>query len=136
MASAIHCGFLPSDRVPSFEEILALVHYDDTTPENVGVPYLMGEDEFGNPVYFMGLLNQRDKLLSCILQVLMVAGINKNSYIFQDTFPLITFSTKIGGILSKRYAIIHAGRWLTVWGIRRRYWDFVFLVNAIKARLE
>lgn len=136
VASAIHCGLLPTTRIPAAEEFLALSYYDRTNPALIGHPYFMGRDEIGNNIYFMGLWNQRDKLTEVIQTFLALGGKKPQDYILQDAFPLITFSTKCGGLLSKKLSITDFGRSLTIWGVRRRYGEFVRLVEQVKDRCK
>jgi len=96
----------------------------------------MGLDESGNRVYFMGMWNQRQAITTALWRFLDAAGVEKSQYLFQDAFPLINFSTKIGGILSKRCRMPELGRRITVWGIKRRYRYFIALVGEVKQRLE
>ncbi|MBP2649844.1 MAG: hypothetical protein H6Q74_669 [Firmicutes bacterium] len=135
VASAIHCGLLPRERVPSRQEFLAVPYYDRTLPELVGQPYFMGLDECGNKVYFMGMWSQRLKIITALGEFLDTAGVKQNQYFFQDAFPLINFSTKLGGLLSKRCHFTEMGRSITVWGIKRRYPCFVELVKKVKQQL-
>jgi hypothetical protein len=135
VAAAIHCGLLPCERLPAYQEFAALPYYDRTRPEFIGTPYLMGRDEHGNEVYFMGLWDQRDKLIAAAGELLASAGVAPSAYHFQNAFPLITFSTKVGGLLSKRYRLTALGRRITVWGIKRRYPSFIAMVQAVKKRV-
>lgn len=136
MAAAIHCGLLPCDRVPSYNEFTALRYYDRTPPELVGQPYLMGTDELGNSVYIMGLWSQRTQLAEALSTFLEAGGIPRSEYLLQDAFPLINFSTKLGGLLSKRYRLTGWGRRITVWGMQRQYPQFISLVAEVKSRLQ
>lgn len=136
VSSAIHCGLLPANRIPTYEELLSIPYYDQTDPAFVGMPYLMGNDEFGNPVYFMGMWNQRQALASTLERLLAAGGIPSETYILQDSFPMLNFSTKVGGALSKRLLFTSLGRRISVWGIQRRYPQFVSLVENVKKRLE
>ncbi len=136
VASAIHCGLLPNDRVPGYDEFVALPYYDRTPPRLIGSPYLMGRDEFGHSVYFLGLRDQRLPVMAAVDALLASAGVRESDRLFQDAFPLINFSTKIGGLLSKRYSLTGLGRRITVWGMRRQYPAFVALVAGVKKRLE
>jgi hypothetical protein len=136
VASAIHCGLLPADRVPAYGEFVALPHYDRTAPRLIGSPYLMGRDEFGHNVFFLGLRDQRLPLMDAVGTLLATAGVSENAFLFQDAFPLINFSTKIGGLLSKRYCLTSFGRRITVWGMQRQYPAFVAMVAAVKDRLR
>lgn len=136
VAAAIHCGLLSQRRLPSYQEMTALPYYDRTDPKQVGEPYFMGCDEHHNKIYFMGLWSQRQNLTASIRCLLDSAGVDRCQYLFQDAFPLINFSTKLGGLLSKRYRLTSLGRKITVWGMRRQYWRFVELVARVKADLD
>lgn len=135
VAAGIHCGLLPADKIPSYDQFLALPYYDRTAPRLIGTPYFMGMDEYGHRVFFMGMWNQRIVLSGAIRQLLTISGIQDREYILQDAFPLITFSTKFGGALSKRFCLTYLGRRLSVWGIQRRYGEFIDLVKGVKSRL-
>ena len=135
VAAAIHCGRLPAERVPTSEEFARLPYYDRTPPELVGRPYFMGPDEFGNSIYFIGFWSQRRQLADALTTFLASGGIPRSEYILQDAFPLINFSTKLGGLLSKRYRLTGFGRRITIWGLQRQYPQFVALVTDLKQRL-
>lgn len=135
VAAAIHCGLLPQERIPTYQEFAALPYYDRTRPEYIGTPYLMGRDERGHQVYFIGLWSERERLVAAARALLTGAGVEPAAYCFQDAFCLLNFSTKFGGLLSKRYRLTGLGRRITVWGIQRRYLTFVALVNDVKKRV-
>lgn len=136
VASALHCNLLPAHRIPTYEELLSIPFYDRTPPELIGMPYFMGVDEQQNEIYFMGMWSDRGNISASILTVLELSGISKEEYLLQDAFPLINFSTKLGGLMSKRYSLTRLGRSITVWGIQRQYPAFVRLVNEVKSHLE
>jgi hypothetical protein len=115
---------------------LAVPYYDRTPPELIGQPYLMGQDEYEHNVYFMGMWNKRDSVTATIRALLDYAGVERDTYILQDAFPLINFSTKLGGLISKRYRMTGFGRRITVWGMQRQYPLFVELVSSVKKQLE
>jgi hypothetical protein len=135
VAAAIHCGLLPVQRLPTYSEFNALPYYDRTDPNQVGAPYFMGTDENGSKIYFMGLWSQRQSIKASMQLLLDAAGVERSQYLFQDAFPLINFSTKLGGLLSKRYRLTTLGRKITVWGMRRQYWRFVEMVTQVKNKL-
>ncbi|MDT8901201.1 DUF3189 family protein [Anaeroselena agilis] len=136
VASAIHCGLLPVEHVPTYDEFVALPYYDRTAPRLIGSPYLMGRDEYGHNVYFLGLWDQRLPIMAAVGALLATASIDEQDYFFQDAFPLINFSTKIGGLLSKRYCLTSIGRRITVWGMQRQYPAFVSMVADVKSKLH
>ncbi|VBB06166.1 Hypothetical protein LUCI_1382 [Lucifera butyrica] len=136
VASAIHCGLLPAGCIPTRDHILAVPYYDRTEPELIGKVYFMGMDDKENQIYFAGMKNERARMMAAIMLLLDAAGICRQTYILQDTFPLINFSTKFGGLLSKRIYLTRLGRILSVWGIQRQYEQFVKLVDNVKRRRE
>jgi hypothetical protein len=136
VAAAIQCGLLPADRIPTYEEFLAVPFYDRTPPGLIGRPYYMGLDKKGNKTYFMGMWSERRSLAVAIEELLDSLGVERGSYLMQDAFPLLNFSTKFGGLLSKRYHLTQLGRRITVWGIKRQYARFVQLVREVGARVE
>lgn len=136
VAAAIHCGRLPADRVPTYGEFVSLPYYDRTPPRLIGSPYLMGRDEFGHQVYFMGLWDQRRSLVAAATTLLDAGGVSGRDYLLADAFPLINFSTKVGGLLSKRYSLTGLGRRITVWGMKRQYPCFVAMVAGVKDKLN
>jgi len=75
-------------------------------------------------------------LPSMIKTILMAGGIPTEAFVLKDSFPLLNFSTKFGGALSKRFMITSLGRRISVWGIQRRYPQFVSLVEDVKKQLE
>lgn len=121
--------------MPAYAEFIALPYYDRTAPRLIGSPYLMGLDERGHRVYFLGLWDQRVPLMNAVGALLAAGGVDERTYLFQDAFPLINFSTKVGGLLSKRYCLTTLGRRITVWGMQRQYQAFVAMVEAVKKKL-
>lgn len=96
----------------------------------------MGQDDKGNFIYFIGLWYPRKKLIQTLLTLLDITGVKDDEYMFQDVLPLINFSTKFGGALSKRFDLPSIGCRLSIWGIQRCYYNFVDLVTGVKGRLE
>ena len=50
ISAAIHLGRLPSDRVPTQEEMMRLTDFDRTESWQIGTLFFKGHDEFDNPV--------------------------------------------------------------------------------------
>ena len=115
---------------------MSVPYYDQTAPEFIGTPYFMGNDELGHSIYFMGMWNQRQVLAPALVHFLTLGGVKQQDYIFQDSFPMLNFSTKVGGALSKRFRCTTVGRRLSVWGIQQKYPQFVALVEKLKEQLE
>jgi len=127
---------LPFDVIPTYDDFLAVPYFDRTDAGLIGKPYLMGVDGLNNSIYFMGMWNQRNSLKQVLCDLLETAGIDKEEYLFADVFPLINFSTKFGGALSKRLHLTTLGRQILIWGIQKQYHEFISLVTNVKIRLE
>lgn len=136
VASALHCGILPFERIPSTAEIMAVPYFDQTTPALIGSPYLMGNDEFGNEVYFIGMCRRSDLVKRAINSFFQLCHIPEDQYRFIDALHVINLSTKIGGGLSRRIGCVRIGRRMSAWGIQRCYPGFVELVSSVKANLR
>lgn len=131
VASAIHLGNLPHDRVPSKDEILNTAHFDTLTYGDMGKIIYRGTDGFENKVYTMGrgtskvLLPAFNNLL-CLL---------KNECNLQEKIILINASPTVpplmtaGGFFSRGLKIHFIGRPLLVLGVKQTYFNIVRLVS-------
>jgi ABC-type dipeptide/oligopeptide/nickel transport system permease subunit len=54
VTAAIHLKYLPEDRVPRADELMAVSRFDKAERHDIGVPYYMGTDELGNDIYVLG----------------------------------------------------------------------------------
>lgn len=136
VAASIHVGLLPNDRIPSYEEIISLPHYDTTDGNQIGIPFYMGIDEFDNDVYAIGAKNGRKIMIRAVYSFLRESGIDKDEIMFVDALPAIGIMTKIGGMTSRKFRIVSVGRPFTVYGILRKYKNFIDLVNNVKSKLK
>lgn len=132
IAAALHCGKLPVQRIPTVAEIMAVPYFDQTNRDMVGTPYLMGQDEFGHEVYFMGMRSGSTIVKKAIYSFFHVSQLPLEQVRFIDALHVINFSTKIGGGLSRRLGCICIGRRLSAWGIQQRYHGFIDLVREVK----
>ncbi|HWR55978.1 MAG TPA: DUF3189 family protein [Negativicutes bacterium] len=135
VASALHCGKLPAQRIPTLAEIMATPYFDQTAPEMIGTPYFMGTDEFGHEVYFVGTRRGGLLVKNAVYSFLDICGFAAAQVRFYDALHVINLSTKIGGGLSRRFGCVTLGRRLSAWGIRKCYPGFIELVSNIKQEL-
>ncbi|HZJ76179.1 MAG TPA: DUF3189 family protein [Oscillospiraceae bacterium] len=135
VASAIHVGYLPFHRVPTGEEILNIPYYDQSPKENKGMPIYMGTDTELRKVYALGMGPYRSEYTKIAYNfAFQLAGKNKEDIRIINVVPLLSFSVKLGGFISRRVGLIKLGRPLTIWGIRKRYDLFTELVKDVKKR--
>jgi hypothetical protein len=135
VAAALHCGKLPLQRVPTLTEIMAVPYFDQTPYYMIGMPYLMGRDEFGHEVYFIGMRRGGSIVKNAIFSYFQLCRLSHDQARFFDALHVINLSTKIGGGLSRRFGCICIGRRLCAWGIQRSYRGFVDLVQNVKQEL-
>lgn len=136
VASAIHVGLLPNNRIPTYEEIISLPHYDVTESSQIGIPFYMGLDEFDNDIYAIGAKNGRDIMIKACKSYLRQSGISEDEIMLIDALPAIGIETKIGGMASRRFNIVSLGRPFTVYGIIKKYKNFIDLVKNVKCKLK
>ena len=133
VASAIHVGYLPIDRVPTGEEILNTPYYDQSPKENRGIPIYMGTDTELRKVYALGMGPYRTEYTKIAYNfAFQLAGRNKGDIRIINVVPLLSFSVKLGGLISRRIGLIKLGRPLTISGILKRYDLFIKLVEDVK----
>lgn len=136
IASAIHVGMLPTNRVPSSKEILTLPYYDKASNKQIGIPYYIGVDEFNSDIYILGLANKKDVVIRFILSLLKICEIPSKQLLMVDSLAEINLLTRFGGFLSRRMGLVKLGRPMTVKGIQTGYFRFVRLVNEVKKKVK
>lgn len=135
VASAIHLGYLPTNRIPTKEEILNVPYYDQSPKESRGVPIYIGTDEKLREIYALGMGPYRNEYTKIAYNFSFQIGKDKKKDIqIINVVPLLSFSTKVGGFLSRRLGFIKMGRPITVRGIQKRYDFFIHLVKDVKER--
>ena len=135
IASAIHIEYLPADRVPTGEEILNAPYYDQSPKELRGKPIYMGTDEKLREIYALGMGPYRTVYTKIAYNfAFQLANRDKGDIQIVNVTPLLSFSVKLGGFMSRCLGLIKLGRPLTVFGIQKRYDFFVELVEDVKKR--
>ncbi len=135
VASAIHMGYLPMGRVPTKEEILNTPYYDQYSKEFRGTLIYMGTDEKLRKIYALGMGPYRTEYTKIAYNfAFQLANKNKNDIQIINVVPLLSFSAKLGGFMSKSLRLVKLGRPLTISGIQKRYDFFIKLVRDVKER--
>lgn len=131
-AAAIHLGMLPSERIPSAKEFMAVPHFDTQQQKDHGEYKLMGRDEKGNEIFIVGVEN-----FSCLFERLIkgtaaIFGISEGEYELIDSLKYVNNLMRIGGYMSRRLGLVALGRPVVIRGTQASYWDFVKLVDEVK----
>ncbi len=135
LAAAIHTRMLPDDRIPEKKEILNLPHYDKTPSRLIGTLFYFGTDEDNNRVYILGMGKAKDIILNAFNSMIKYEGLSEEEVIFIDTLQYVNYYVRIGGFLSRGLGIIYPGRFLTVYGLKKTYFDFVKAVRKVKEEI-
>ena len=133
IAASIHVGMLPTKRIAEKKEILNIPYFDVTPNNKMGMPLYLGMDSWGNKVYCVGWGIFKERILSSIL--LLKDGDRDflfDNIIFVYALPVADIFIRLGGFLSRRMGLILIGRFLILIGVRKRYNQFVDLVNKVK----
>jgi len=134
-AAAIHLGFLPTNRIPSFHELMALPHFDKTPGDVYGVIRFMGRTGEGDEVYVLGkknLGNRMDRILIGLAELLGV----KDRVVVVNTMRYVNLFMMVGGFLSRRLGLVSLGRPILVWGTRLAFPHLVRAVEEVKNEIR
>ena len=135
VAAAIHCGYLPKDRIPTTTELLNTPHYDRTMTRDLGTPFLIGRDPLGYEVYILGRKSAAQLIENLIPSVLKYYGYPPQKILLVNALERLHLLTTVGGTLSRGLGLITIGRPLTIWGIKMSYFNFVELVDSVQKGL-
>ncbi|MCK4259047.1 MAG: DUF3189 family protein [Halanaerobiales bacterium] len=136
LSAAIHTKMLDTEKIPSNQEILNLPHYDKTENSEVGTPFFFGKDEMDNEIYIIGMRSQKQLVLNSIQSLLQDSGVPTTNYVFINTLSQVNCITRLGGFLSRGLGLVNLGRPLTIYGLKKVYFNFVKLVVKIKRDLK
>lgn len=132
LASSIHLGILPSDRVPSREEILNTPYFDKLCYKDMGKIIYRGTDRWGNKVYTMGRGTSK-VLIPAFEHLIEILGTECG--LDQDVVLVNASSTvpplmTMGGFLSRGLKLRFIGRPLLALGAQQTYFNIVELVET------
>lgn len=136
VAAGLHLGYLPHDKTPNKEAILSIPFFDQTETANIGVPLYMGQDQYNNEVYVIGMGSYRKEGAQLIYRLVNdLRGGCRGEVIIINSIALINLEIRIGGFLSRRLGLVDIGRRIIIFGIRRKYDKFLQLRREINKRL-
>jgi len=103
MASELHLNKLPSDRIPSTDELYNTENFNTLDNKDFGRLIFHGVDEFGNEVYSIG--RGRSKAVIRAMEGLINQLHQKRSlnegFIFINTSSSVVFPLTVGGLFSR-----------------------------------
>lgn len=134
LASAIHLKKLPSDRVPTRQEILKTEYFNKLTYKDMGRLIFHGVDDDGNRIFTIG--RGTSKALVPAMLNLAIALCRDSSldehFLFINCSATVPLLMTIGGFLSRGLHIDFIGVPLLVAGARQTYYNIANLVKKSK----
>lgn len=123
LASAIHLGKLPVDRIPTRHEILSTDYFDKLDAKDMGEIKYRGTDSEGNKVFTLGRGSSKVaiKSMESLLRLLHdECGLNEK-IILSNMSPTVPPIMSIGGFLSRKLGMTFLGVPLLLTGTRQAY---------------
>lgn len=133
-AAAIHLGWLPATKIPTFEELMKIPYFDVQIGEDHGVFRYLGEDEQLNKVYIIGRRNLKDKFEKLVYGLASVYDW-EDDFLLINTMPLVNWKMVLGGYLSRGLETPKLGRKIVLKGVQESFFKYVALVSEVKTNL-
>ncbi|MCX7710823.1 MAG: DUF3189 family protein [Clostridia bacterium] len=135
LASAVHLGKLPRDRVPTRDEILNTDYFNKLTYSDMGRIIYRGMDEEGNKVFSLGRGTSK-VLIPCLRNLIEIfqneCGFNEK-IVMSNMSPTVPFPMTMGGFFSRGLHIHFVGVPLLVIGAQRAYHKVLRIVDNTKS---
>ncbi len=134
IAAALHLGKIkyPLD----YNEIINFNNFDLNTSDYKGIPTLMGIDEKGNQIYYVGYGKNKEMIVKLLKSFLQIHGVKDNQYLFVDALDKINWRVKLGGFISKALKQKKIGIRFTALGILLSAEDIYNKVETVKTIIE
>lgn len=133
-AAAIHLEMLPTDRVPTHQELMALPYYDKTSDDDFGLIKFMGVDEYGNHIYVLGKKRLGQRFNRVLRGVADLMGVETELMVV-NTMVSVNWIMMTGGYISRRMGLPGIGRPVVTLGTRKAFLDLVATVRAVKTQI-
>lgn len=131
-ASAIHLGWLPTDRLPGKEELEKTPYFDRPMDGDHGNIRFMGKDEFDNDIHVVGRRNASRIFENMATGLVEIYKLPVEQFIFVDVMPYVNWKMVLGGFTSRRLGWTWFGRPVIMAGVRYSYWSIVSLVQQVR----
>ncbi|WP_096188298.1 DUF3189 family protein [Evansella halocellulosilytica] len=134
LAAAYHLQSIPTDRIPTKEEILAIDIFNRLKTKDMGKIYFHGHDENGHAVYTVGRGSSKALVpaLKNLIELLEKHGENHDQVILSNTSPTVPPAMTFGGLFSRRLHIDWIGVPLLIRGAQQTYPNTKKLVGKTK----
>lgn len=138
LASEIHLKRLPTDRLPTREEILGAKYFNKLTYKDMGRLIFRGVDDEGNKVFTLGR-GMSKAILPCVENLLNLVhdecGVGEK-FILSNLSPTVPPAMTMGGCLSRGFGIHFIGVPLLVIGTRQAYGRIASIVARTREKAK
>ncbi|MDS1030681.1 DUF3189 family protein [Bacillota bacterium LX-D] len=131
-AAAIHLGLLSTTHIPSVTELMKVPFFDYQINADHGQFRLMGTDELGNKVFFIGRRNLAVNFEILIKGLVEMNNLSQKDFILINTMPLVNWKMVVGGFLSRGLQTPRLGRPIVLKGVQHSFFKYVGLVENVK----
>lgn len=134
LVSSVHLKKLPSDRIPTKQEIINTEYFNKLKYSDMGRLIFHGTDEDGNRVYSVGRGTSRaliPAMRNLAIELCRQSGINER-FAFINCSPTVPMAMTLGGFFSRGLHIDFVGVPLLVLGARQTYNNIIKLVEKSK----
>ncbi|MGB7605173.1 MAG: DUF3189 family protein [Lutisporaceae bacterium] len=134
LTSAVHLGILPSNRIPSKQEILNTEYFNRLHYKDMGRLIFHGIDEYGNKVYTIGRGTSKaliPALRNLSMEMHKLYDINE-CFAYINTSGTVPIAMTLGGFFSRGLKIDFIGVPLLAIGAQHTYNNIVTLAQKTK----
>ena len=134
LTSAVHLGLLPSDSIPSKQEILNTEYFNRLRYKDMGRLILHGVDEAGNKVYTIGRGTSRalvPAMRNLTMEMHKLYNVNEG-FAYVNTSGTVPITMTLGGFFSRGLKINAIGVPLLAIGAQHNYKKIVDLAQKTK----
>ncbi|WP_425514940.1 DUF3189 family protein [Crassaminicella profunda] len=135
-AAAIHLNMLPTNHIPSKQDLLNIPFFDTLEKTDAGKIFYRGSDEFGNKIYTLGRQFVPHIVIPCLKDMWKILNQKEEELLLVNTLPCVNGLMRIGGFSSRRLKWVKFGRPIVAHGTLSAYKNIVKVVEETKKILH
>lgn len=109
-AAAIHLGIISQEKPPTFKDMRGIPFFDKMIASQHGKLNYLGDDRFGNGIYFMARRNNTALIINIIRECARLKGEDPSDYYFVDCMQHLNLLMIMGGFSSRALGWVKVGR--------------------------
>ena len=136
VASAIHLKKLPSDKIPTVDDLLNISYFDAMTIKDRGKIIYRGTDEDGHRIYTMSRQFVPHLVVPVIEDTWRLLNGDLDNVLLVSTLCTVNFLMRLGGFTSRRMNWVAFGRPIVARGTLQTYPNLIKIVYETKQKLH